>query len=247
MKNEDKKNVVDKNYIDPKTGSGYVSAGKGNMDFSIALVIGIILVAIVGGGILLFTNEDVKEGFNDFIEGFVEAFRDDSEEYEDEDYLDDSEDEKVDKEEKDDNKYDENDYGAYSIKAFKEIKADDIYKESRGKTIVLWIGRQSCGFCAVYAPVIEEVADDFDMVARYIDLGKIINFDVSEPYVSDYSSYNILKNLSGEGKWQYFASDNINATPLTLIIRDNQVIGGVSGFVEEDTLEDVFYTAGLRD
>ena len=71
------KEIKDNHYIDPKTGSGYIPAGKGNMDFSIALVIVIILVAIVGGGILLFTNEDVKEGFNDFIEGFVDAFEDD--------------------------------------------------------------------------------------------------------------------------------------------------------------------------
>ena len=78
-------------------------------------------------------------------------------------------------------------------------------------------------------------------------MGKIINFNVSEPYVNDQNAYNLLKNLSGEGKWQYFASDNINATPLTLIIRDNQVIGGVSGFVGEETLEDVFNAAGLRD
>lgn len=227
------KEIKDNHYIDPKTGSGYIPAGKGNMDFSIALVIVIILVAIVGGGILLFTNEDVKEGFNDFIEGFVDAFEDDYD-----DYLDDYEDEKEDK---------DNDYGSYSIKAFKEIRAGDVYNESNGKTIVLWIGRQSCGFCAIYAPVIEDVADDYDIVARYIDLGKIINFNVSEPYVSDQNAYNLLKNLSGEGKWQYFASDNINATPLTLIIRDNQVIGGVSGFVGEETLEDVFNAAGLRD
>lgn len=243
MKNKDNKNVVDSHYIDPKTGSGYVPAGKGNMDFSIALVIGIILVAIVGGGILLFTNEDVKEGFNDFIEGFVDAFEDDYEEDEDEDYIDDYEDKKEDKEDK----YDDNDHVSYSIKGFKEIKASDIYNESKGKTIVLWIGRQSCGFCAIYAPVIEDVADDYDIVARYIDLGKIINFNVSQPYISDQDSYNLLENLSGSGEWQYFASENINATPLTLIIRDNKVIGGVSGFVGEDVLEGIFNAAGLRD
>ena len=41
---------------------------------------------------------------------------------------------------------------AYDTSAFKQISPSDIAKESDGKTIVVWVGRQSCGYCAMYAP-----------------------------------------------------------------------------------------------
>ena len=103
-----------------------------------------------------------------------------------------------------------------------------------------------CGYCAMYAPVMENVTSDFGIVARYIDLEKIINFNVLEPYIEDDIAFTILSNLSGKGKWMNFARDNIGGTPLTLIIKDNQVIGGVSGYVEESGLTKTFIDAGLR-
>jgi thiol-disulfide isomerase/thioredoxin len=233
---------VDNRYVDPKTGSGYIPSSSGNMDFTIALVFGILLIVIVGGGILLLTNEDVKDfisdGFDEIVESFEESFEDD---YYDEDYEDDYYDEYED--ELEDNY---NDNLSYSIEDFKEIKASDIARESTNQIIVLWIGRQSCSYCKIYAPVIEEVADEFDVTVRYIDLEKIVNFKVAQPYISDQVAFDTISNLTGLGEWETFAEENVGATPLTLIIKNNEVIGGVAGYVVESVLTDVFVDAGLR-
>lgn len=237
-------NNKNNNYINPKTGSGYVPAGKGSMDFSIAILLGFIIVGIIGGGILLFTNEDIRYYIEEGIEEIVESFED-TDDY----YYDDYEDDYYD--EYGDDYYDEeDDYYLddlqYSIRAFKEIDARDIKTESVDKTIVVWIGRQNCSYCKLYAPVIEEVADEFDIVARYIDLAKIIDFSGNYAEVSDQIALNIISNLQGTGEWAGFAEENVSGTPLTLIIRNNEVIGGISGYTQENELIDVFLDAGLR-
>lgn len=223
MNNQENKNVNDSNYIDSKTGSGYVSAGNNNMDFSVALVIGFLVITILGGMIFLFTNDDIKDLFSleDIVETFEDLFEED---YYDYDYTYDTQ---------------------YSVSEFKEINARNIEIESRDNIIVLWIGRQTCGYCKLYAPVIEEVVDEFDMEAYYIDLGKIIDFETSSPYITDQTAYDIISNLNGSGEWYGFAAQNINGTPLTLIIKDNEVIGGVAGFVSEGNLTGIFFDAGL--
>ena len=45
---------------------------------------------------------------------------------------------------------DESENSSYSTAAFDEIKGTDIAKESKGKTIVVMMGRQGCGYCAAY-------------------------------------------------------------------------------------------------
>ena len=97
----------------------------------------------------------------------------------------------------------------------------------------------------MYAPVISKVADEFNIKARYIDFATIVDFSDYEAVISDAESFTILENLTGQGEWENFAKDNIVGTPLTLIIKDNQVIGGFSGYGEEETITQVFIDAGL--
>ncbi len=93
MDNNQVTNNVDNNYINPKTGSGYVSAGSNNMDFSIAIVLITLIVVIVGGIFLIFNNDDFWDEVNDICESIVEIFDDsyyEDDEYYEDDYYDDS-------------------------------------------------------------------------------------------------------------------------------------------------------------
>lgn len=135
---------------------------------------------------------------------------------------------------------------AYDTSAFKEISPADISNESKGKSIVVWVGRQTCGYCAMYAPYIKQAADNYGITAYYIDLATMINFNVENPYVTDATAYDTLRSLTGKGEWETFAQDNVGGTPLTLIIKDGKVIGGVSGAAAVDKIENVFSTAGLK-
>ena len=126
---------------------------------------------------------------------------------------------------------------AYDTSAFKEITPSDISKESKGKTIVVWVGRQSCGYCSMYAPYIKQAADNYGITAHYIDLAKMVNFNVEQPYITDSDAYKTLSSLTGKGEWETFAKDNVGGTPLTLIIKDGKVIGGVSGAAAVEKIE----------
>lgn len=135
---------------------------------------------------------------------------------------------------------------AYDTSIYNVIKPSDIATESKGKKIVLWVGRQSCGYCEMYAPYIKEASDNYGIKAYYVDLEKLIEFNVAQPYIKDEEEFNILSSLNGEGKWKGFAEENVGGTPLTLIIQDNKVIGGLSGYADTDTIMGVFKDAGLK-
>lgn len=131
----------------------------------------------------------------------------------------------------------------YDTSHFKEIKGTDIKKESKGKTIVVLIARQSCSYCRMYVPIISNVSDMFDVTVRYIDLEKII--DISHGEITDEDSMNAINNLEGKGDWKNYAKDHFGSTPLTLFINDNEVIYGIAGYVEESTVRQAFKEAGF--
>ena len=163
-----------------------------------------------------------------------------------EDYYDEYEDEEY--EENEDN---EEDYGSssidenYSTDSFTKILPSEIASLSKNKTIVVWVGRQSCGYCGMYAPVLEDVGKDNNVTIYYVDFEDLVSFDSQYPYISDERNYNILEGLDGVDGWETFAKDNIGGTPLTLIIKDNKVVGGLSGYTEENGVLDEFKRTGL--
>lgn len=134
----------------------------------------------------------------------------------------------------------------YSTSAFKEISAADIKTESNKETIVFWIGRQGCSACTAYQPIIEKAGEDFGIQIRYIDLGKIVDFTVERPYVTDSNSYETLIALTGSGDWKEFVSKNISGTPLTVIVKNNKVVGGIYGADNLENVEKAFTNAGLK-
>lgn len=135
---------------------------------------------------------------------------------------------------------------AYDTSVYNVIKPSDIVNESKGKKIVLWIGRQSCGYCEMYAPYINEATKNYGIKAYYIDLAELIEFNVAQPYIKDEEEFNILSSLNGDGEWSGYAEENVGGTPLTLIIKDNKVIGGLSGYADTNSVMKAFENAGLK-
>ena len=78
---------------------------------------------------------------------------------------------------------------SYSTAAFKEIKAQDIASESKKETIVVMIGRQGCGYCAYYAPIITQVAEQYGITVRYIDYLKIVKLTESGGQIIDQEAF----------------------------------------------------------
>lgn len=137
---------------------------------------------------------------------------------------------------------------SYDTSSFKEIKAADIASESKNETIVVWIGRQTCGYCAAYAPEIAEAAENYGIQARYIDIAKIVDFvtNPQQPTITDRDAWETITSLSGSGEWATFAKENMGNTPLTLIIKNNKVVGGLDVYTTAENVEEAFADAGLK-
>lgn len=122
----------------------------------------------------------------------------------------------------------------YDTSAFNTITPDKIKSLSDGKTIVVWLGYQGCGYCQQYAPVLAQVTKEFGITANYVNVQTLTE-----------DGLNTILSLTGSGEWKEFAS-TFKGTPFTLIIKNNKVVGGVKGYVDANTITKTFEDAGLK-
>jgi len=134
--------------------------------------------------------------------------------------------------------------GTYDTSAFKEIKAQDIAAESKGQTIVVMIGRQGCGYCAIYAPIIKDVAAKHDITVRYIDFSKMA--DVARKLIIDEEAFNTIKNLDAVNDFKGAGEAALSGTPATLFIKNGRIVYFVKGAADANTLEAAFKAAGIK-
>lgn len=120
----------------------------------------------------------------------------------------------------------------YDVSAFKEIKAQDIKKESKGKNILIYVGRSSCGYCIQYVPVLKEIQEKYNKYTTYyIDIAKILDFSGSGG-VLDKEADEIMQKLDKD-----FMESNWGATPLTLVVKDSKLVDSIVGYVPAESLE----------
>jgi len=125
----------------------------------------------------------------------------------------------------------------YDVSMFEEIEASDIKKSTKGKTKVIYIGRETCGWCAAFLPNLWTAQEEYDFTTLYIDLAKIIDFNSTEFKLLDEKAFNTLNNLSGDG-YESYMSENLGATPMVLIVKDNKIINAQTGYDEYDNFKD---------
>lgn len=123
----------------------------------------------------------------------------------------------------------------YSTENFDVILGTDIEAASKNETIVIMLGQQGCGYCAMYAPYLEKVQEEYGIKAKYIDVSKI----------TKESEYNAIVNLKGTGEYETFAKDTFGYTPITLIVKNNKVIGGIEGATDEAGIRTALEKAGF--
>lgn len=120
----------------------------------------------------------------------------------------------------------------YDVSAFKEIKAQDIKKESKGKNILIYVGRSSCGYCIQYVPVLKEIQEKYNKYTTYyIDIAKILDFSGTGG-VLDKEADEIMQKLDKD-----FMKSNWGATPLTLVVKDSKLVDSIVGYVPAESLE----------
>ena len=134
---------------------------------------------------------------------------------------------------------------SYSTAAFKEIKAQDIASESKKETIVVMIGRQGCGYCAYYAPIITQVAEQYGITVRYIDYLKIVKLTESGGQIIDQEAFDLIKNMDAVQEWDKAGTEALKGTPATLIIKNNKIVYCIKGAADAETIAKAFDSVGL--
>ena len=130
----------------------------------------------------------------------------------------------------------------YDVSMFEEIEASDLKKQTKGKTKVVYIGRESCGWCAAFLPNLWDAQKEYDFTTLYIDIAKIIDFSNGD--IKDQDSFDILNKLTGKG-YEKYMEENFGSTPMILIIKDNKIVGGQTGYSEYDGFKKTLEDAGL--
>ena len=130
----------------------------------------------------------------------------------------------------------------YDVSMFKEISASDLKSETKDKLSVVFIGRETCGWCAAFLPNLWDAQKEFGYKTLYIDIAKIIDFSNSD--VIDETSYNILMELTGDD-YDGYMEENFGATPMILIMKDNKIVGAQTGYSEYSEFVKVLNNAGI--
>lgn len=137
---------------------------------------------------------------------------------------------------------DESEYNTeYDVSMFEEISALDIANKTKKTKQVVYIGRETCGWCAAFLPMLWQAQEDFEYTTLYIDIAKIIDFNSNT--VIDQKSFDILSNLTGN-EYEGYMEENLGATPMVLIIEKGKIIGAQTGYSEYDALKTVLENAG---
>lgn len=133
----------------------------------------------------------------------------------------------------------------YDVSTFKEIKASDLKKETKGQTRVVYIGRSTCSWCAAFLPRLWEAEKEFDYETLYIDISKILDYSKNPAEIIDQTSYDIINNLETAKGYEDFITKDFGSTPMILIVKDNKLIGGQTGYSDYDTFKKVLTDAGF--
>lgn len=132
----------------------------------------------------------------------------------------------------------------YDVSMFKEIEAEDLKDETKGKLRVVYIGRETCGWCAAFLPNLWTAQEDYKFETLYIDIAKIIDF--SNGNIIDQDEYNTLSSLTGK-EYENYMKENLGATPMILIMKDNKIVGAQTGYSEYENFETILNNAGIKN
>lgn len=113
----------------------------------------------------------------------------------------------------------------YDVSEFKEVNYKEFKKIMSSKgTNVVYIGRATCGYCAMFIPVMVEAQEKYGFKTNYFDISSIFDFEKNS--VIDQNAYDELSTLND------FFEENFLATPMVVIFKDGKYVDGTLGYQE---------------
>lgn len=96
-------------------------------------------------------------------------------------------------------------------------------KMNTEEPFLIVVVRDGCGYCEMYEPILEEVADEYKLPIYYMNMSNLS----SDEYTALGTSNSYFKK--NQGKW---------GTPTTLFMYGKSVVDSISGYVDKDKFVD---------
>lgn len=118
----------------------------------------------------------------------------------------------------------------YDVSEFETLTTTDVAKKiEEGGTQVVYIGRENCGYCVQFIPVLKQAQKDLGYKTIYIDLNEV-TVDDQEKLVA-YDSY---------------VEENFGYTPMVLVFKDGKYVDGWVGYTEIEQFKSFLAEAGIK-
>ena len=118
----------------------------------------------------------------------------------------------------------------YDVSEFEVLSTTDAAKKiEEGGTHVVYIGRENCGYCVQFIPVLQQAQKDLGYKTIYIDLNEV-TADDQEKLIA-YDSY---------------VEENFGYTPMVLVFKDGKYADGWVGYTEVEEFKSFLAEAGIK-
>lgn len=121
----------------------------------------------------------------------------------------------------------------YDISMFDEVNTDeaiDVFESK--KTQVIYIGRDTCGYCVKFLPTLQQAQKDFDYTTKYLDITKVSESDQAKLLAKDND--------------EEFLANNFGSTPMVILVKDGEMVDTWVGYSEYDAFASFLTENGFK-
>lgn len=134
----------------------------------------------------------------------------------------------------------------YDTTQYQSATIDEVLEMFNNKeTKVLYFGRQGCGACQMFSPILTEVQDELGFKAVYIDIDDVDEKSDAFEKVMDKLNKKYTMNVNGTDQTKTFA-EFYGFTPTTIVISNGKMVDGIIGAASADGLKDFLKEAGIK-
>lgn len=118
----------------------------------------------------------------------------------------------------------------YDVSMFTTVTADTLEDAVEGDTAkIVYIGRDSCGYCVQFLPILQQAQEDYEYETLYLDITTVTTTEQQD------------KILAFDNE-EEFLKQNFGGTPMVLLMKDGKMIDTWMGYADYST-----YVAWLEE
>ena len=123
--------------------------------------------------------------------------------------------------------------GEYDVSMMNNVDMDkllDLFDSKENQ--VVYLGRETCGFCVQFLPVLQQAQEEYGYTTNYLDITTVTTEDVNK----------LLKKDNDEK----FLEENYGSTPMVLIVKNGKLVDTWVGYSEYDEFAQFLEKNGFK-